>query len=72
MANGERCRHCGQYETNHEFPDHNTCSLGFESEVNHEPKCPVIGCNGDCSQTILAAKRDADSERARLEKMYPH
>lgn len=57
MANGERCRHCGQQESDHEFPDEKTCSLGFKSEFEHKSRCPVLGCDGDCAQTIREAKR---------------
>lgn len=69
MANGERCRYCGQQETNHEFPDQNTCSLGFESEVRHEPECQILGCDGNCSQTIREAKRAEEIQQAEWNKI---
>ena len=69
MANGERCRHCGQQETDHEYPDEKTCSLGFESEFKHKPNCPVIGCNGDCSLAIREAKRAEELQRAEWNKI---
>lgn len=72
MANGERCRHCGQQESEHDFVDRKICTLGFESEFEHKPECPVLGCDGDCEKTIKAAERDEEIERARLERMYPH
>ena len=51
MANSEACRHCGEYETVHELEPEDTCGE-FESEVEHLDNCPVIGCNGDCLETI--------------------
>ena len=51
MANGESCKHCGEYETLHDLEPKNTCGE-FESEFTHKAGCPVYGCDGDCAETI--------------------
>lgn len=69
MANGELCRHCGQQETDHESPDEKICPLGFVSEVVHDPTCPILDCNGNCSETIRSAKRTEEQQRAQWDKI---
>lgn len=66
MANGEVCKHCGYYETNHdpdtapgvrcaELPSGKRC-YRFVSERKHKRGCPKVGCDGNCDTTIAKAK----------------
>lgn len=63
MANGERCIHCREQETQHEHSEPWASQLAcdrFESEVSHHEDCPVLDCNGDCEATIARAHHEAD------------
>jgi hypothetical protein len=56
VANGEHCIKCGYQETEHLHPQfardgEPPCKI-FKSEVPHISGCPVIGCTGDCDETI--------------------
>lgn len=55
MANGERCKHCGWQETDHNLQINGACKR-FRSEVRHKPSCPVLGCDGNCDETIKLAE----------------
>ena len=67
MANGERCRHCGRQETDHEYLEGGTCIKGFASEFRHRKGCPVIDCDGDCKSAIAKARRDLERRTEKIQ-----
>ncbi len=69
MANGEACIRCRKSETLHELEPENTCSE-FKSEVRHKKQCPVLGCNGDCEETIRARDWRAEVESNRISNSW--
>ncbi len=73
MANGEVCKHCGFQESSHALGDAllktgEPCPK-FVSEVEHKENCPVLGCNGNCDETIGLAARRLESKYGRIEDM---
>lgn len=66
MANGELCIRCGYQETDHEHPEYKPggkpCGQ-FKSEVLHHKNCPIIGCSGNCEDTIRDMEWRATCER---------
>jgi len=69
MANGERCKKCGYQQGSHESSEAVLKSgkpcTGFISELKHAKKCPVLGCNGNCNDTIMR-KIEEDKQRMQV------
>ena len=64
MPNGETCKHCGEEESGHVLgyallSNDEPCEK-FESTTLHMKECPVLGCLGNCAETI--AKRASEHE----------
>ncbi|MDB5225391.1 MAG: hypothetical protein JWL87_343 [Candidatus Adlerbacteria bacterium] len=74
MANGDRCVHCDLQETQHDHPYYapegvSPCGM-FESPVKHEKECPIIGCNGDCQETLAERAWKAQVAENRLRNSW--
>ncbi len=68
MANGELCRICGEQETPHlirRYSSGNTC-VEFISEIDHDKRCPVLECNGNCAESIAASAWNAKCAERRM------